>query len=155
MMHRAAALCSTSFAFLALAVAPAFASGQGDSSFHIDVTRLGSTEGQVCVALFASHEGFPSDGTKATRSVCHLAIDAVNGVLRFTLDGLSMGEYAASVFQDENMDGKLNTGLFGIPKESFGFTGNPVIRIGAPKFGACAVSHKQATTVAVVALKSL
>jgi uncharacterized protein (DUF2141 family) len=35
---------------------------------------------------------------------------------------LPSGEYVVSAFQDKNGDGKLNTGIFGIPTEHVGMT---------------------------------
>jgi uncharacterized protein (DUF2141 family) len=119
---------------------PALAQPGGALTF--DVARVDVTVGgSVCVALFGGAEGFPSEGSRALRSLCQAASNTdVQGVVRFTFDGLAQGRYAASVFHDVNSDGKLNTGLFGIPREPFGFTRNPTIRIGAPKFEDCAVS---------------
>ena len=144
------AVVSTSLAV----VFPGVAVAQSDAPLHVDVSKVASGDGQICIALFASPVGFPSDSAKAFRSLCHLATDAQDGALRFSLYDLPAGRYAASVFHDENADGKMNTGLFGIPKESFGFSGNPVIRIGAPKFEACRMTHGKATTVTAVALKA-
>ena len=148
---RCTALCTVLPTILFQGVAVA----QGDTPLHVDVSKVASTEGQICIALFASPNGFPSDNARALRSLCHLATDAQDGVLRFSLYDVPAGRYAVSVFHDENADGKMNTGFFGIPKESFGFSGNPVIRIGAPKFEACGMTHGKATTVTAVALRAL
>jgi uncharacterized protein (DUF2141 family) len=42
-----------------------------------------------------------------------------------------MGEYSVAVIHDENNNGKLDTNIFGIPTEAYGFSNN--IR---PKFRA-------------------
>lgn len=41
--------------------------------------------------------------------------------------GVAPGTYAVGVFHDENGNGKLDTNLLGIPKESCGFSNNPKI----------------------------
>jgi len=46
---------------------------------------------------------------------------------------LPSGDYALSIIHDENANGKLDT-FAGIPREGFGFSGNPRIRFGPPKF---------------------
>ena len=47
--------------------------------------------------------------------------------------GLPPGRYAVSLFHDENGNGKLDT-IAGIPREGFGFSRNPPIRFGPPRF---------------------
>lgn len=49
------------------------------------------------------------------------------------LSNVAPGRYAITAFHDENRNGKLDTTL-GIPREGFGFSRNPVVRFGAPKF---------------------
>ncbi len=53
-------------------------------------------------------------------------------VLRF--EGVAGGTYAVKVFHDENGDGDLNTGLFGIPTEGYGFSNRASGRFGPPDF---------------------
>ncbi|NJM99466.1 MAG: DUF2141 domain-containing protein [Phormidesmis sp. RL_2_1] len=54
-------------------------------------------------------------------------------------EGLEPGTYAVSVLHDENGDNQLDTGMFGIPAEGFGFSGNPAIQMRAPEFSEAAV----------------
>ena len=49
------------------------------------------------------------------------------------LNGLAEGNYALSVIHDENGNGRLDRSL-GIPREGFGFSRNPRIRMGPPSF---------------------
>ncbi len=51
---------------------------------------------------------------------------------------MKAGNYAVAVFHDQNNDRILNNNVFGIPKEGFGFSRNPEIRTGAPKFSEAA-----------------
>lgn len=43
------------------------------------------------------------------------------------------GNYAVTLFHDENRNQRLDM-MMGIPREGFGFSGNPRIRFGAPRF---------------------
>jgi uncharacterized protein (DUF2141 family) len=43
------------------------------------------------------------------------------------------GNYALAVIHDANANGRLDT-FAGIPREGFGFSRNPPIRFGPPKF---------------------
>lgn len=47
---------------------------------------------------------------------------------------LPMGKYAVAIFQDENKNNKLDKGMFGIPKEPYGFSNNAKATFSAPKF---------------------
>ncbi len=47
---------------------------------------------------------------------------------------LQSGKYAVKVFQDVNNNGKLDTGMFGIPKEPWGLSNNVKATFGPPKF---------------------
>jgi uncharacterized protein (DUF2141 family) len=48
---------------------------------------------------------------------------------------IASGDYALSVLHDENGNGRADM-LLGIPREGVGFSENPRIRFGPPKFGA-------------------
>ena len=49
--------------------------------------------------------------------------------------GVTPGTYAISLIHDENGNGKLDTRVI-IPREGFGFSRNPAITFGPPKFAA-------------------
>ena len=53
------------------------------------------------------------------------------------LENVPPGEYAVSLFQDENDNGKLDTGLFGIPTEKYGFSRNAKGKYGPPSYEDC------------------
>jgi uncharacterized protein (DUF2141 family) len=50
-------------------------------------------------------------------------------------DGLPHGNYAVAVIHDENNNHKLDT-FAGIPREGFGFSRNPSVTFGPPRFAA-------------------
>ena len=47
---------------------------------------------------------------------------------------LPAGEWGFTAYYDKNADGKLNTKIFGIPKEPNGLSLDPKPRMGAPKW---------------------
>jgi uncharacterized protein (DUF2141 family) len=53
------------------------------------------------------------------------------GLVRF--QGLPAGIYALGVIHDENGNGRLDTFMM-IPREGFGFSHNPRLRMGPPRF---------------------
>jgi len=52
----------------------------------------------------------------------------------FSIKNLKQGKYAVRYFHDENLDGKMNTNLIGIPKEGYGFSNNATGNFGPPPF---------------------
>jgi uncharacterized protein (DUF2141 family) len=57
----------------------------------------------------------------------------VNQQVAVSFADLSSGKYAVKVFHDENNNGKMDTGMFGIPKEKYGFSNNVKVVMSAPK----------------------
>ena len=55
------------------------------------------------------------------------------------LSELPAGVYAAGVFHDLNANNRLDTNLFGIPKEQFGFSNNVSSLFGAAQFEAASI----------------
>ena len=101
-------------------------------SLDLDVTGLRSVKGNVLICLTANPKAFPDcSRDPAART---LTVKATNAsALHFS--DLTPGTYAVSLIHDENGNGKLDTSLM-IPREGFGFSRNPAIGFGAPKFGA-------------------
>ena len=99
------------------------------TDLHVEIANLRSTKGLVRVCLTMVAKNFPDcrDATKAvTRSVSA-------SEKTFTFTALPRGEYAMAVIHDENSNGKLDT-FAGIPREGFGFSRNPTITFGPPRF---------------------
>jgi uncharacterized protein (DUF2141 family) len=54
-----------------------------------------------------------------------------------TLENVPSGEYAVSLFHDENGNKKLDKGLFGIPTEKYGVSNNAKGKYGPPSYDDC------------------
>lgn len=102
------------------------------TELSVTIENIRSRQGQVCAALFKGPQGFPNDTSKVVRRFCVTIADPAT--FKLAIDSLPAGTYALALFHDENGDGKLNTGLFGIPKEGFGFSNNPTVRVGTPSY---------------------
>ncbi|WP_267384462.1 DUF2141 domain-containing protein [Cyanobacterium sp. uoEpiScrs1] len=106
------------------------------SDLTIEITGFGERRGQLCFSLFSSSQGFPDSKKDAIESEC---VKITNNPMRVTFNNLPSKTYAVAVFLDHNEDGKLNRNFMGIPTEKFGFSSNPVIKSGPPKFGESAI----------------
>lgn len=92
--------------------------------------------GRVAYLLFDSSNGFPQDKEKAVKHGFSEPIGQ-NSVETIDLGDIAPGRYAASVYLDENENGKLDSGFLGIPKEPVGASNNPRHRMGPPHFDDC------------------
>lgn len=78
-----------------------------------------------------------SDSAASDTAVSDSAVS--DTTISVTFESLPLGTYAVSVFHDENEDGQINQGGFGIPLEGFGFSQNPSITTRAPEFSETAI----------------
>jgi len=100
-------------------------------NIHVVVEGVGDIKGQIGILLFNVKEGFPTDNDKALKQVL---IPLNDKKLSYTFRDISYGRYAVSIMHDENMNDKLDSNLFGIPKEGIGVSNNAKGMLSAPKF---------------------
>jgi uncharacterized protein (DUF2141 family) len=97
----------------------------------VRIAGLRSNGGQVGCTIYNSARGFPTDASAALqRRWCPIA----NGASACAFDPLPAGVYAVACFHDENKNGKLDTGLFGIPKEGTVVSNHAKGFLGPPSF---------------------
>lgn len=102
------------------------------ATLDVSVGGLRSVKGNVLICLTAQSKHFPNcskDPAAFKRTV--LASQASH----ISFADVAPGTYALALIHDENANGKLDTSLI-IPKEGFGFSRNPAIAFGPPRFGA-------------------
>jgi len=107
-----------------------------NGNLTINVTGIKDKSGKICASLFSGSQGFPSNSKKAVKSEC---IKITETPQKLTFKNLKPGNYAVALIHDANEDGMMNTNSFGIPIEGFGFSNNPTILTGPPKFNQAAV----------------
>lgn len=116
------------------------------SALNIKLDGLKNQRGQVCLSLFASSKGFPDSKNGAVEAKC---VKITNTAMLITFNNLKVGNYAVALFHDVNGDGKLNRNALGIPTEEFGFSQNPAIITGLPKFSDSAVLVAGSTNIQI------
>ncbi len=113
------------------AVDPTIVLAAGTAALQATVSNVKPGKGLVYCALFNAPAGFPG------------ASPIIGGSRQATPDGtavacsfaqLPAGEYAISVYQDENSDGKLDLSAFGAPTEGYGASNNVLPSTSAPTF---------------------
>lgn len=117
---------------------------------ELGISGQRSAKGLIRICLTRDPGHFPgcTDDPAAEKR----SIPAGQSALRF--EGLPSGAYAVALFHDENGNGRLDT-IVGIPREGFGFSRNPPIRFGPPRFAAARFAVTSGATEQQVRLKYL
>jgi len=100
----------------------------------IKVEGIESVSGDLYIALYTSQDVFTGKSE-------HGKIVKVDGnTVETDFSDLKKGKYALALYQDENANGKLDLGEYGIPKEKVAFSNNinPILLMRAPVFEECA-----------------
>jgi uncharacterized protein (DUF2141 family) len=119
----------------------------------ISFQNLGNHKGQVAIAIYNDQGSFP-DKSKKAKIVKFIQNPKGLNVLNHQED-LPPGEYAMSVFYDENFNQIMDKNLIGIPKERFGFSNNPTITIGAPGFSESSFFHSEKGTALTIKMNKM
>ncbi|NTW64424.1 MAG: DUF2141 domain-containing protein, partial [Chlorobiaceae bacterium] len=106
-------------------IAPVVVKSDQKGSIIVHVQNLKKPEGLLGVALFSSAQGFPG---KSDRAFAKKGVKITATSHDVTFDNIPYGTYAISVFHDENSNEKLDTMIFGIPKEGVGVSNNPKMK---------------------------
>lgn len=100
------------------------------ASVKVNITGLKNTKGNVLICLSSNEKEFPDcrkDVSARKKVISATSSDSV------TFENVEPGVYALALVHDKNSNGKMDLALF-LPKEGFGMSLNPKIRMGKPKF---------------------
>jgi uncharacterized protein (DUF2141 family) len=137
-------ILATAFAFQAI---PAVAQTPTCTLIvHIDGFR--NQKGDAGVTLFTSPDGWPEQNDKAFE---HGSYPFSGNQATVSLN-VPSGRYSIAVLHDENSNHKLDRNFLGFPKEGFGFSNNPKVRLIAPDFDTAAMQVGCPTTEILVHL---
>jgi uncharacterized protein (DUF2141 family) len=108
--------------FLLMLLAASTLSAQNKLTVVID--GIENVKGHIMIGISGSNEKQVSG-----------KMEKIEGeTVTIVFENLAPGEYAVSAYQDENDNGKLDTGLYGIPTEKYGFSNNVRGKMGPPAF---------------------
>lgn len=120
--------------------------GPASGQIQVKVVGLRNGRGQVLVALWRGPKNFP--GTPPAGTATRIA-KIRQGVSEAQFDDVMPGNFAITVFHDEDGDTELKTNFIGIPKEGIGFSRNPRVRFGAPDYEDAMLTLKPGEQTAV------
>ncbi|HVB81162.1 MAG TPA: DUF2141 domain-containing protein [Candidatus Binataceae bacterium] len=126
---------------IGFALAPYIARAQPavrPNEIRIVVNGVRNQKGSVICSLWASAKSdvFTTAGTASYKM--SVPIRGSQGVCEFK--ALAAGAYAATVFHDENGNGKFDR-RFGYPLEGYGFSNNVNPTLRAPSFDQCKIQY--------------
>jgi len=111
------------FGLVAIVASPAFA-----ANLTIEVSGEVGDKGAVMVALYKASDKWMGKATDSRKTA------AVKAGVAVTFNDLAEGEYAISLFIDENSNNKLDTNGIGIPIEPYAFSNDASGSFGPPSF---------------------
>lgn len=101
---------------------------QENYTINIEFSGIKTDKGDVYVAIYNTKESFLKTPYKGD-------IVKVNDKKAFAIfKNIPEGDYAISAFHDENDNKKMDTKIFGIPKEPIGISNNAKGFFGPPKY---------------------
>ena len=103
------------------------------ADLRLSVADGPAADATLYVALYSSATGF------AGTALASQMVPMRAGAAQLVFPGLAPGRYAVRVFADENGNGKLDTNLFGMPTERYGFSNDAKGNLGPPEFDAAAI----------------
>lgn len=83
------------------------------------------------------------------------AAPAKPGSVAVSMPDIPPGRYAVQAYHDEDGNGRLRKGLFGLPAEAIGFSRDARIRLGAPSFEDAAIDVAEPVTATRLRLRHL
>ncbi len=102
-----------------------FENETGPYTLSLEISDLKSNEGLIALEVLDVNKN---------RIAATSEIKIVDFKYTVRIDSLKRGKYVVQYFHDENKNGKLDLGFFGIPKESYGNSKNVLGFMGPTKF---------------------
>ena len=96
----------------------------------LTIEKIRSSSGTIKVELYSGNAG---KAAKKGNKIGRTRVKAQQGETRLCLNAPSRGSYSIALYHDENDNKKLDRNFIGIPKEGFGFSNNPPLRLGMPE----------------------
>jgi len=119
-----------------MGIQPSISQSDATVKLEIKFTGIRNNKGLIAIGINSSPEGWPREPQKKAN---WKKTNIIDGVFTARIENLTYGTYAISVLDDENENFEMDMFL-GIPKEGFGFSGNPRVKLSPPEFEDCQFS---------------
>ncbi len=113
--------------FLVLSI---FSITMASAQITVEISKLRGNSGTMFLALYNSADSFLDEKQALRTEMAPVTATTFS----YTFQDLPPGDYALAVFQDCNGNKELDTGMFGIPKEPYGFSNDAKGNFGPPSY---------------------
>lgn len=117
------------------------------ADLEVSIANVRSAAGRLTVSLYGSADSFLKTPIRVASAV------AAQGETRVVFKDIAVGDYALSVYHDENGNGKLDRGSMGLPAEPYGFGNDALGEMGPPSFEKARVAVTASGASTTVTLK--
>jgi len=117
------------------------------TTIQLEVSEFNNISGELAIAIFNNEHAFESENEAYTDST----LTVTDSEMIVLIENITPGNYAISVFHDENKDGEITFGGFLnlLPQEGFGFSNNPSITMSQPTYSDCEFNIEEGQTLIV------
>lgn len=119
------------------------------ATFTLKITQVQDPKATLHVGFYRVTNDFP---TPQKHAFAKSFVPGKTGDVTVRWDDIEPGEYAFAIYQDVDNSGKLESNLFGYPKEPFAFSQNFKPTLRKPNFDKCKISFTGSTDVFEVEL---
>lgn len=116
---------------------------KAQSRLEVIISEVKDDTGTIIVGLFSDETTFLKE------PFIGKTVKSVTGKISVIFDHVPDGTYAVSIIHDSNANGELDSNLFGIPKEGFGFSNDAMGTFGPPSFEKAKLVISSSTTAIV------
>ena len=95
---------------------------------EVTVKNIKDLKGTIRIALYNNEKDFLENFLQGK------IVKVTGNEAKIVFENLKPGDYAVSVFHDENENEKLDSGFMGIPNEPYGFSNDAMGTFGPPSF---------------------
>lgn len=106
---------------------------QSNPKLTIKISNIEKIKGEIKVGVYNTDTNFLKEG----HAIKNYSIKVENNTALLTITDLPEGEYAVTMYHDQNSDNECNRNFIGIPKEPYGFSNNIKPKMSAPKYKDC------------------
>ena len=96
----------------------------GQFTLQTEISGLRNNEGIIMFQLFDESENI----------IEQVKGEIIDKTCSLSISNIQPGKYAVRYFHDENLNGKMETNVFGKPTEGYGFSNNVTGKSGPPPF---------------------
>ncbi len=132
---RVISLCAGLLVALATTAGAAEQKQATANNFDLTVSGIKGSKGNIMIAVYNSKKTWLGDKEADVFTSAKVVVreHIQDGKIQTGLS-LPPGEYAVSVFHDQDGDEKMRTNFIGIPKDPMGLSNNAKAKFGPPKY---------------------